>query len=140
MNFKSPPDAGGLFQQLSLLRLRHVAVPAVDGDPGFLTQFVQPAELVVDQRLERRDIEHTDALRRILVKQGKDREERRFRLAGGGGSRQQHVAVRAEDRFTGGILNAAKVLPAGAVDKILHKRRVSVKHIHIVNSAKPSSA
>ena len=43
-------DAGGLSDQLPLLRLRRVPVPAGYGNPGFLTQLVEPSELVVDER------------------------------------------------------------------------------------------
>ena len=73
-------DPGRMFHDLPLPGLRDIAVPAVNGDPLFFAQLVQAPELVVDQRLERRDIEHADALRRILVKQRQNREKGRLRL------------------------------------------------------------
>ena len=44
-------NAGGFPDQLPLLRLRRVPVPAGHGNPGFLTQLVKPSELVIDERL-----------------------------------------------------------------------------------------
>ena len=73
-------DPGRVLHDLPLSGLRDVAVPAVNRDPLFFAQLVQTPELVVDQRLERRDIEHADALRRILVKQRQNREKGRLRL------------------------------------------------------------
>ena len=44
-------NAGGLSDQLPLLRLWSVSVPAGHGNSGFLTQLAKPFELVVDERL-----------------------------------------------------------------------------------------
>ena len=75
-------DARGLLHQLPLLGLRDVSVPAIDSNSLLLAQLVQTPELVVDQCLERCDIEHADTLGRLFIKQRKDRKEGRFRLSG----------------------------------------------------------
>ena len=123
-------DAPGLFQQAALLRLRDVAVPARHGNARLLAQLGEPAELVVDQRLERRDIQHADRPRRVLIQQAEDRKERRFGFAGGGGRRQQDVVFGVKDRVARRVLDRAHALPARAVDKILNEGRVSVEYFH----------
>ena len=77
-------DARGLLHQLPLLGLRDVSVPAIDSNSLLLAQLVQTPELVVDQCLERCDIEHADTLGRLFIKQRKDRKEGRLRLSGRG--------------------------------------------------------
>ena len=130
-------DAGGVLQKLSLLRLRGVPVPRCDSDALLLAELREPPELVVDEGLKRRNIEDAHRLRRILLKQRQDREKCRLRLARRGGRREKDVGVGAEDGVAGRILHAPEALPAGTVDIILNKRGISLKYIHIVNSAKP---
>ena len=55
-------NAGRFAQQFPLFRLRHIPVPAVNLDPLLLAKLVQPSELIVDQRLQRCHIKHTDRL------------------------------------------------------------------------------
>ena len=128
-------DAGGMLQQLLLFGGRRVPVPAGDGNARLLAQLVQPAELVVDQRFQRGDVQHPHRAGRVLLQQRQDGKEGRFRLAGGSGGRQQHVVLRAEDSLARGVLHSPQALPARAVDIILNKRRIAFKHIHSVNSA-----
>ena len=106
-------------------------MPAGDRDPLFFTQFVQPAELVVDQRLQRCDVQHPDTGGGIFVQQRQDGEKGRFRLARGGGSRQEHILFCAENGLSGCILHPPQRLPAGAIDIVLDKRGVSAVNIHI---------
>ena len=123
-----------------LLRLRHVPVPAVNGDARLLTELVQAPELVIDEGLEGRNIQDAHAVGRLLVQKRQDGEKGRLRLARGGGSREQYVFLRAENGLHRRVLDAAQHLPAGAVDIVLDKGRVAVKNVHIVNSAKASPA
>ena len=106
-------------------------MPAGDRDPLFFTKLVQSAELVVDQRLQRRDIQHADTGGRVLVQQGQDGEKRRLRLARCGGGRQEHIVFRPENGLSGGILHTPQRLPSGAIDIVLDKRRVSAVYVHI---------
>ena len=124
-------DPGGLSQELSLLRLRHVPVPAPDRNPRLLAQIVQSPELVVDQGLERCDIEHPHALRRLLIEQGQNREKSRLRLARRGRRRQKDIVVRAENGFSRRVLHAAQRLPPRAENIVLYKRRVTVEYFHL---------
>ena len=130
----------GFFSSFRFPGLGRVPVPAGDGDALFLAQLVQTPELVVDQRLERRDVQHAHRLRRVFVQQRQDREKGRLRLAGGGGGRQQHVLLCVEDGVSRGVLYRPQALPAGAVDVVLNKGRIALKYVHIVNSTKPASA
>ena len=126
---------GGPAQQRAFSRLSHVAVPAPDGDVLFLAQLFQPSELVVDQSLERGNVQNPHSLRRVFVQQRKDREKGRLGLAGSGGCRQKHIFLRAENGVAGGVLHGAQILPAGTVDVLADKGSVAVKNVHIVNSA-----
>ena len=114
-------DAGGLLHQLPLVGIGDVPVPVPDGDPGLVQQVVEPQELVVDQSLERGDVEAAYRRGRVFRKQGEDREKGGLRLAGGRGRSQQNVVVGAEDRFARRGLNAAQRLPLIAVNKILYE-------------------
>ena len=133
-------DARRLLQQPALVGLRDIAVPARHRDALLLAELIQAAELIVDQRLERRDVQHAHRPRRILVQQRQDRKKRGFGLSRSGRGRQQHIFVRTENGVARRVLNAAQALPARTVDIILYKRRVAFKDIHSVNSAKPASA
>ena len=106
-------------------------MPAGDRDPLFFTQFVQSAELVVDQRLQRRDVQHADTGGRVLVQQRQNGEKGRFRLARGGGGRQEHILLSPENGLSGCILHPPQCLPAGAIDIVLDKRGVSAVYVHI---------
>ena len=55
--------------------------------PASLTQLAQPAELIVDERLQRCNIQDAHAVRRIFIQQGQDGKEGRLGLAGSGGCR-----------------------------------------------------
>ena len=144
-------NAGRMFQKLLFMGRRHVAVPVPDGNAGLLTEIIQTSELVVDQRLQRRDIDTADRSRGILIKQSQDRKKGGFRLAGSRGSRQQYIFIRFKDRFARRRLDRPKVLPVAAVYEILNKWRITAENIHLqvlsvlydfhkVNSANSSSA
>ena len=127
-------DARRLAQEFPFPRLRHIAVPAVHVDAFLLAQLVQTSELVVDQGLQRRDIQHTDALRRLLVQQRQDREESGLGLPRRGRGGEQHVRIRVENGVARRVLHAAQALPAGTVDIILNEWRVPVEYVHKENS------
>ena len=105
-------------------------MPVPDGDARLLAEVVEPQELVVDEGLERADVDGPHAGGRVLVEEREDGKERRLRLARGRGGREQDVVVRVEDGLCGGHLDAAKVLPSVAVDEVLHEGGVAVERAH----------
>ena len=131
-------DAGRLSQEFPLPGLRHISVPAVYGYVFLFAELVQPAELVVDQCLERRYVQDADSPRRVLVQKRQDREKCGFRLAGGCGGCQENIFLCPEDGFACRILHTAQILPAAAVYVILNKWSVAFEYIHRVNSVKPA--
>ena len=54
-------DAARLFDELSLVRLRDIAMPVPDGDIGLFAEVVQAHELIVDEGFERRHVERAHA-------------------------------------------------------------------------------
>ena len=132
-------DTGWLFQQFALFRLRHIPVPPGNSDSLLFAKFIQTSELVIDQRFERRYIEHAYRFGRVFIQDRQNREKSSFRFPGCRGSRQKYIFIRIEDGIPRGILHRAQRLPARAVNIILNERSVSFKDIHIVNSVKPAS-
>ncbi len=127
-------NAGWPAQKLPLPGLGRVAVPPGHGDPRLLAQFIQPSELVVDQRLQGGDIERPHTGGGILLHQGQNGEKCRLRLSRRRGRGQKHIVLCAENGFSGGILHPSQGLPSGPVYIVLNKRGISLKHIHKVNS------
>jgi len=64
--------------------LRHVAMPMGNGDPALDQQLLNAVELIVDQRLQGRDIEDPNAMGRFIPQVGKNGKERRLGFAAGG--------------------------------------------------------
>ena len=125
-------DARGMLHELALVRLRHVAVPAPNGNIGLDAKVLKAHELVVDERFEWADIDGTDACRRVLPEIGEDGEERGLRFAGRSLRGEQHVLIGVEDGFCSRHLDGAKALPVVVVDEVLHERRVAIEDAHSV--------
>ena len=124
-------NARRLLQEFAFVRGGDIAVPMPDGDVRFLAQVVQAIELIVDEGLERSDVERSHAGGRIFPKQREDGEEGGFRLSRGGLGGEQDVLVGIEDSVRCGDLDGAQALPRVAVDEVLHKRCVSVERAHV---------
>ena len=77
-------DARGVLEQLCLMGCRDVPVPMPNGDVGLAAQVVQTLELVVDERLERADVERPDRRRRLFPELGENRKEGRLGFPRGG--------------------------------------------------------
>ena len=120
-------DARGLLQQAVLMGGRHVPVPVPDGNARLVAQVVQAVELVVDEGLERADVECADAGRGILPELREDGEEGRLGLARGRLCGQKDVLIRIEDGVRRGYLDGAQALPIMAVDEVLDERGVAVE-------------
>ena len=105
-------------------------MPVPDGDVRVCAEVVEPQELIVDEGLERADVDGADARGRVLIKQGEDGEKGCLRLAGGSGGREQDVVIRVEDRLCRGDLDATQALPLVVVDEVLDERRKPVERAH----------
>ena len=123
-------NPGGMLYQPAFVALGHIPMPVPDRDIRFRAKVIQPGELVVDQCLQRPHIDTANGSRRILGKQGYDREEGGFRLTGGGGRSQKHILIGIKDRIRRSHLNGTQVLPAVAVDILLNKGSIAVKCTH----------
>ena len=119
-----------MLHEPALVAVGHVPMPVPDGDVRLGAQIAQAEELVVDERLQRTDVDAAHGGRRILIEQGDNGEEGRLRLAGGGGGRQQHVVVGMKDGLARGHLDGPQIFPAAAVDILLNKGGVAVEDAH----------
>ena len=128
-------DASRVLDKSALGGARCVPMPACHGDVRIPAQFGEAFALVVDERLQRREVEHSHARGRILVEQREDREERGFGLPGCCRGGEQDVLIGVEDRIGCGVLHAAQLSPAGAVNVVLDERREALEGVHSVNSA-----
>ena len=126
--------ARGMLEELLLLGLGHIAVPAPDRDVALGAEVVQAQELVVDERLEGRDVERSHRGGRALPKLRQDGKEGRLGLARCGGGGEQDVVIRVEDGVGSRHLHGAQVLPIVLVDEVLNKGRIPVKDPHGVTS------
>ena len=155
-NDRSPVDEGGfqgfggdqqhprrLVHHLPLRRRRHVAMPAVHGHANPLTEVFEAPVLVVDQRLQRRDVQHLHAdshrIHSSLVSCAntrsdrsvpladarqvrQDRQEGGLGLSGGGRRDDDHIAVAVEYGDGGAFLSVVQRGPALVVDPALYTR------------------
>nr|WP_246337551.1 hypothetical protein [Azospirillum oleiclasticum] len=104
-------DAGRPLARLPLVRRRHVAVPAEHRHLQRLARRVEAAELVVDQRLQRADVEQAEAARRLARDAGDQWKEGGLRLAARGLGRHDHVPPAGHDRRDGGPLHRPQIPP-----------------------------
>ena len=105
-------------------------MPVPDGDARLLAEVVQAEELVVDERLERTDIERADARGRVFVQERENGEEGGLGLTLGSGCREQHVLIGIEDGVGRRHLDAAEALPIVFIDEVLHERRKAIESVH----------
>ena len=122
-------NAGGVLHHFGLVALRHVPMPVPHGNVPLGAQLIEPPELVVDQGFQGADVDCPHRSRGIFGKQGNDGEKGRFRLAGGSGGGEQQIVIGIEDGIRRRHLNGTEILPAVAVDIILHKGRIAVKGV-----------
>ena len=98
-----------------LVTLRNVAVPMKNGQAGIEKKCVDTLKLVVYKAFEGRYIKHADRHRRIFRKLCDNREERRFRFAGGCVRGEDEVVVASENDICRRNLRRAELLPAACV-------------------------
>ena len=70
-------DPGRMLHHFGLVGLGNVPMPVPHRDAPFFTERLEPEELVIDQGLERTDVDAPHAFGRILGKQGQDGNEGR---------------------------------------------------------------
>ena len=105
-------------------------MPVPHRDSRLVAQLVEPEKLVVDEGLQRADINTADGFGHILGKQGDDGEKGGLGLAGGGGGGEQHIVVGVENGIRRGNLNGTEAFPVVPVDIVLHKGGIAVKSTH----------
>ena len=122
-------DPRGMLEKPSLFRGRHIPVPMPDRDLRLLAEIIQAEELVVDQRLQRCDIDAADRQRLLLHQQRQNRKKSRLRLAGCGRGTEKDVVLCPKDRVPCRHLNPPEILPAVLIDKVLNKGRIAPEYI-----------
>jgi hypothetical protein len=120
-------DPARLLQHPALAGCRHVAVPAVDRNLQFGAEQLQALELIVDQGLERADVERLHTAARMIHERREDGKERGLGLAGGGGGGEDHVAVPVQYGGDGVLLDVAQLRPALLPEPALDLRVQAVK-------------
>ena len=109
-------------QRLLLFRLGRVAMPFNDRDLHALAQLFQTAKLVVDECLERADVESREARLLAVGNRRHYRQECCFGLSGGRRRRDQDIAVSFENRDDRSRLNLAQFVPTLIADPTLNLR------------------
>src|ERR1700688_426927 len=83
-------------------------------------EFLQTAELIVDEGLERTDIENREARGLPVRYRGQDRQKRRLGLSGSGRRGDQDVAVAVQHLHDGAGLDLSQFVPALVADPTLN--------------------
>ena len=122
--------AARALQKLLLARVRHVAVPGPDGNAARFGHGCETLELVVDERLQGRDVKRAHRIGRLFGEKRQNRKERRFGFPGGGRSAKQKMRVRVEEDVARRNLNGAQRVPAVLVDDVLNEGRVAIEYVH----------
>ena len=95
-----------------------------------LAHLLEPGELIVDQSLERRDVEAADGCGRLLLHEGDDGEKGCLGLPRGGGGTQQQVIAGIEYGIGSRCLHRPKALPPLPVDVVLDEGGITGEEIH----------
>ena len=118
-----------LFEQATFRGRRDVSVPLVDGDLRLLAQLLQPRELVVDQRLERPDVDGSDPRGRFVEHAGKDGQKGRLGLPRRRPGRDDQVPRAVEDLMDRVHLDLAELRPAHPVERFLQRRVQTIERL-----------
>ena len=115
--------APGIADRTGLGGSGHVTVPLVNWDLECLAKLVQPPELVVDQRLERTDVDELETRAAGIASHDprEQRHERRLGLARRGRSGDHEIPVALQQQRDRALLNVAKLGPAALPDPLLHR-------------------
>ena len=116
-------DAPRIAGRPRLQAARHVPVPAMHGNLERLAQALEPPELIVDESLQRADVEQLEAAPAAgtLREAGQQRHKGRFGLAGGRRRRDDHVGVAAQEKRDRLFLDIPEFVPAAAPDPFLDR-------------------
>ena len=123
-------NTGGFPHQSGFVTLGHISMPMPYRNIRLLTQICESCELVIDQSLQRTDINASHRGGRVFREKCNDREEGRFCFTGGSRGCQQNIVICIKDGICCGHLNGPEILPMIAVDIVLNKRGITVKGTH----------
>ncbi|MBA7479806.1 hypothetical protein ES707_15244 [subsurface metagenome] len=87
-------------------------MPLDDGDIHLLAKLVEALELIVDERLQRADIQDGETRITAVRNLREDWQKCRFRLASGGGRCDHDIAIATNNGKNGAGLNLTKLIPA----------------------------
>ena len=124
-----------MLHQPRLVRLADITVPMPHGDTRRRAERRQPLKLVIDECLQRANVDAADGAGRALQQQGDDWKERRLRFPRRRGGSEEDVLLRPKDRLACRDLNPAQTAPILPVDVFTDTGRIAVKHVHRSNSA-----
>ena len=127
-------NARRVLQKLSLVRLRHIAVPVPHRNIRLFAEVIEPGKLIIDERFQRSYVQSSDRRRRILGQKRENRKKCRLRLSRCGRSAEQQIIVGIENGVGCRRLNGAQRLPVIPVYKILNKRCKPCENIHDIIS------
>src|SRR6266540_1499854 len=113
-------NAAGVASQRLLVRRRNIAMPAVHWDFEPLTQAVKSAELVVNERFKRTDVDGADRVVHAVRKPRNYREEGRLSFAARRGGTYQSMAIAFKQCVDCLRLNRPQLPPAHLPNGTLH--------------------
>src|ERR1035438_4730273 len=132
--WRSQQTIGRLPQDRPLLGIPDVSVPNPGPTPDQVAVSAQPDIEVVQERLDRAEIEDAESGPVLRQHPGKDREECRLRFAPGGGRKQNSVPA-PEDLADAFLLKGAQFTPTEGVDDVVLKGWVQlIERRHSFNS------
>ena len=102
-------------------------MPFANRQIRFRQQVIQPLELIVDQRLQRADIQNPYRACGMLIQLCEHRQKGRLRFAGSRARGEQKVFLRIKNGVAGGHLDLPQLRPIARIDVILNIRRQPVK-------------
>ena len=116
-------DVGRLAQDALPRRRRHVAVPESGSPAEPARVLLQPGQQVVQQCLERGEVEHRRGIPAAGFHRGEQGKDGRLGLAAGGRREQERVKT-VEHRADRLLLERPQVLPAQGVDQMVGEHRM----------------
>src|ERR1044071_604845 len=129
-----------MVSQLFLLVRGYIAVPTMDGYFQFLAEFFEPTKLVVDERLERANIERLHGWLWASSELRNDRKEGSLGLASSRRRTDDEVVFCLANRMDGLDLNRLKFLPAHLPNGLLNSGTKKGKCLFAHQSLKVSKS
>ena len=112
-----------MLQKAVFVRSGRIPVPFANGQSGLLQQIFQSFELIVDQCLQRTDIQNADRSGRLPVQLRQNGQKSGLCFSRGGSRGKQQIVVAVKDNAAGGNLDVAQLRPSAGINIILDIRR-----------------